>query len=146
MNKLFMHIGTYKTGSTALQQWLRINSNYLKSNDILYIPKSYNFLRKTINGDKNCNYIELKDVRQSLFKTSRKENNKTLVISSEHLSGDPKYGYIDSLAIARTMKEITSGLNLQIFIIVYLRRQDNFFESLYTEMIHQGGIMILNIF
>ncbi len=139
MNKLFIHIGTYKTGSTAIQEWLGINSDYLKKNDILYIPKSENFLRRTMDrGDANCNYVELKNVRQILLKAAKKKNNKTIVISSEHLSGGPRFGYIDSLTIAKTMKDITDSLNLQVFIIVYLRRQDNFFESLYTELIHSG--------
>src|SRR5690625_7585565 len=68
----------------------------------------------------------------------KKKQNLLYLIISEHFSGNPFIGFSNVHIIAETLWEITKDLDLDIYIIVYLRRQDDFIESMYTQSIHLG--------
>jgi hypothetical protein len=57
-------------------------------------------------------------------------------MSLEGFSGDQWNGYDNAEVIAENLGKMTEGLDVRI--IVYLRRQDNFLESLYTQGIREG--------
>jgi len=58
------------------------------------------------------------------------------LISWEGFSGSNKRGYQNARAVAECVREITQDYD--VYILVYLRRQDDFMESLYTQWIQQG--------
>ena len=59
------------------------------------------------------------------------------VTSWEGFSGNPRLAYQNANAVASMLRESTKSLDVRI--IVYLRRQDEFVESMYTQTIHEGG-------
>lgn len=133
--KLYIHIGTHKTGTTAIQKVLKENVKSLKKENITYIPlvdqtKKLKYVNKVERELVSSN----KKFLLSFFKKNKK--SKCFIWSFEGFSGDPLKGYNNSEVIAESLRKITQGINVKI--IVYLRKQDQFIESLYTQMIHQG--------
>lgn len=131
---VFLHIGTHKTGTTAIQHTLRDNQDLLGSNgyhfiarSLLYQPvqKLQGFAPDRIEREKR-NYHELI------------ENSKcgNLIFSYENFSGDLFNAYSDAPLWAQTLSSIFG--NHSVKIIIYLRRQDQFIESAYVQSIKQG--------
>lgn len=139
---LYIHIGTWKTGSTTIQYNLNLFKEKLKTENIIYLSEN----DKIVTDDRIIRNFE--KVEDDYVAGSRKKlkeiiqryegHNFKLVASAEEFSGDPFTGFNNVSAVAQNLKEITAGLNLDIKIIVYLRRQDDFVESLYTQSIHLG--------
>jgi len=145
---VFLHIGTGKTGSTAIQHSLSYNTNTLEKFDILY-PKI-----KTVTRDyglvdhnrlayaifDNRATVDLDKVKQQL--QSLATTGKTIVLSGEvfyMLPHERKYtNYNDYLIQKKEAIRKTAEL-LSCFdetkIICYIRRQDLWFESIYNEQV-----------
>jgi hypothetical protein len=135
--ELYIHIGTHKTGSSAIQNALHKSEAELKKEKIIYIHAVELF--KNIMKLKEPDDDIINSARTFLIKeTSRHKNKKEVkfVISFEGFSGNIEIGYTNSGIIAEILKGVTAGFDVKI--IVYLRRQDLFIESLYTQMIQQG--------
>lgn len=76
---------------------------------------------------------------RAILDLKRDENPHLKFISSaEEYSGNPFNGFKNVDAVAKNLYEITRGLDLDVSVIVYLRRQDDFFESLYQQSIRLG--------
>lgn len=130
MNKktIYFHIGTHKTGSTAIQKFLLDNENILKERKYIYslgIKNGINHmdlshdvgLWDSIELDPACNYIfSSEDFYFSFFR--EKENINLL----EHLKFQ-----------ANKFK------SHNIKVVIYLRRQDLFSQSLNNEIIKRHG-------
>ena len=129
MKNLYLHIGTHKTGTSAIQMTLHNINDTLKSMDYRWIEESYwlykRFTPEEINGV--VSYIE----SLTLFP------QRNLIFSSEGYSG----GLAHDVAIveqkAEILGKILSGFNVKV--ILYLRRQDQFIESMYSQGIHEGN-------
>jgi len=136
MKKLFIHIGTHKTGSTAIQNALGENRFKIRDDNIALLPVS-GLIARLGNASEYDSSIVCK-VREHIKKHASKVNKKinSYVISSETFSGNILYAYNNTNIVANILYEAT--LEFDVYIIVYLRRQDQFFESLYTQMIHEG--------
>lgn len=144
MNKLFLHIGTWKTGSSTIQYNLHGLRKKLEREGFFYLSKEN---KMVIDDGIIRNFTEIDDdyVQKSrekfkaILDQKRKENPQLSFISSaEEYSGDPFMGFKNAGAVAKNLYEITKELDLDISIIVYLRRQDDFFESLYQQSIRLG--------
>ena len=121
---LILHVGTRKTGSSALQRFLCKNEDLLKQHDIYYPPHGINE-----NGISSGHFV---DVLKKLYDQEQltehvrtifdlcKKNNYTLLLSSEILYSLPKK---------------THKLFPQAKIIIYLRRQDSYYEAQYIEYV-----------
>lgn len=144
MTKLFLHIGTWKTGSSTIQFNLHGLRKKLEKEGFFYLSKE----NKMVINDgiiRNFTQIEESYVKKSrekfkeILNRKRKENPQLNFISSaEEYSGNPFKGFKNAGAVAGNLHEITKGLDLDIKILVYLRRQDDFFESLYQQSIRLG--------
>jgi hypothetical protein len=135
--KLFIHIGTHKTGTTAIQSSLNESTSLLKMENIYYFPLSKNAIQ--LMTIKELNNKLIATCKKELFKFIKKIKNKNqikIIWSFEGFSGNPLLGYKNSKYIAESLRRITKEFETKI--IVYIRRQDIFVESLYTQMIHQG--------
>lgn len=142
--KLYLHIGTTKTGSTAIQNALRTSPERLLSANACFV-NSHQIIDTLLQGQVTSNELALKN--EELHKLARKEQAKkvhTLILSSESLVGDPMTGHGNAPEMARRLKELSKGFDTQI--ICYLRRQDSFMESLYAQTIHQGRIVSFDDF
>jgi hypothetical protein len=69
-------------------------------------------------------------------KMPNREPENPVVLSSEALSGMPTGGYQNSNVVYSMLRDATAQYNVKI--VIYLRRQDSFVESMYTQKIHEG--------
>ena len=159
---LYLHIGSPKTGTTALQECLAKNQNFLMQNKICYPPyrkghykisNAHSDLSRAIMSEylERNDVVDLKRYEPPIsvicnVKNIFKENNSnTLILSCESLfetSGFiewfPDSAYTKPLILGRrkyTMeyfKETFKEFNIKI--VCYLRRQDDYIESLYNQI------------
>lgn len=139
MTPLVLHIGSHKTGSTFLQNWLRKNSRHLRNSGIL-TPETImhnhriaseiaarNPKLETLHTRKAMT-IGLEEVLRQVCE-NKPDNYKHSVISSEFFFRmNPKLVY-----------EVLSELGFEIKTIVcFLRRQDRLLASSYAQEIKIG--------
>jgi hypothetical protein len=141
--ELFIHIGTHKTGSSAIQNALHKCEVELKREKIIYIHSNKLF-ESMINLEKlDQNVID--EAKKYILKIIKsKKPGLKYIISCEYFSGNPDIGYKNAVFVAENLRKFTNDFN--VYIIVYLRRQDLFVESLYTQKIQQGGSISFNDF
>jgi len=136
--KLFIHIGVHKTGSTSMQKFMMNNRSFLANESIIVLPKFPNFPNE---NDQNLRISWEKFEENSiLFLNYLSSNNssksKKYFLSYEGYSGN----YLDrsnAPQIARSLKKITNSFDTKI--IIFLRRQDLFLESIYKQIIQEGS-------
>ena len=127
---LFLHIGTSKTGTKSIQKFLEYNRENLKSQTFLY--PNYNdvfnrrsFVKALLNGDikKITGFI-----KEIIKQTD--SNTKNIIFSHEAL-------YFQLFEYQYVSKNLLLALSsiCQIKIIVFLRPQPDFIESLYKQYI-----------
>jgi hypothetical protein len=142
--ELYIHIGTHKTGSTAIRQALIQCREALRGQGVLYLPwdvrtfprESLSFMTMRMS-DQNAVHHLRKMLRQARGDQRRGDpEGPRLLMSFEGFSGDPSEGYRNASVIAEHLRRATEGFKTHI--IVYLRPQDEFIESLYTQQIHEG--------
>ena len=117
MGRLIIHIGTHKTGSTAIQHLLENNKVKLKK----------------------CKYQVLTgkdgDFSSDIEKMLKKDGN--YIISYEGLAGDmhSSYSKVDEKLAPFTVL----SSHYDITLIAYYREQIEFLEAIYCQYIHEGG-------
>lgn len=135
MADLLIHIGSHKTGTTTIQNALRELSKKKQYDNWTYIksPKSAANIMCSQQYDSSV----VSRFRHELQKKiGRKKPSEYWVLSSEALIGNPNQGYLNSGIAAKMLRDATQGYKVKI--VVYLRRQDDFAESMYTQNIHEG--------
>jgi hypothetical protein len=122
--KLYIHIGLHKTGSTSIQLFLNSNKEKIqKRHDIFYlpipkddiVPYQHRYLNKLMTND-------IIAFREIFVKNLSKSNS--FIISSECFM--EKETYANQLSQIKYLYDA-------IYIIIYIRRQDEWIESLYKE-------------
>ena len=149
--KAFLHIGTEKTGTTTIQNFLAKNRKHLLEDGYLYpsSPGQTNHIKLAILAMKSSKiqYIhkifDLKTPKQvTKFQSQFKKNFtrelsladfQTVILSNEHCSSQ--------LILKEDIERLKTFLNNffeDIKIIIYLRRQDKYLASLYSTAIQCG--------
>ncbi len=151
--KIYLHIGTEKTGTTSIQEFMARNKNKLLNRGILYsdiigFPNNTKLsvaLQDSSKVDDSRVYSgittkgKILNLRENLLHKLEDEikttNPNIFVISSEHLSSRlTQQDEIERLC------SFLKKLSNDITVIIYLRRQDKFFESLYSTAIKKGHV------
>jgi hypothetical protein len=138
MSDIYIHIGTHKTGTTTIQQALRSIPKTTRKKEgwqRIGMPETAGQLQQSERYDKPL----VAQLRRELDKSIRKNvghRADNVILSSESLSGFPVRGYVNNAPVCAMLRDATEHLNVKI--IIYLRRQDSFVESMYTQMIHEG--------
>lgn len=143
MKEIYIHIGTHKTGTTCIQKELSTYDKESISEGWKYIKSP----RCTKNFMTSTQYdITLVNKFKAEIDTAIKKEKSAqkFILSSEALSGNPCNGYLNSDVVSLMLKEATKGYHVKI--IIYLRSQDDFLESMYTQTIHEGGTSDFNTF
>lgn len=141
--QLFLHIGTHKTGSTAIQKALLKGKEKLRDEKIVYLPQLP--ARKNIETLSVLDSDIISSSREFVLREISKYPTSTrFVMSYEGYSGDVFRGYLNAEIVAESLRRITDGYEVKV--IVFLRRQDLFVESMYTQTIHQGQTWSFNNF
>ncbi len=134
MTTIYVHIGTHKTGTTAIQKFLFTNEDILREKGFLYPcsgrPEFPPFgQHKLAWSIKTNNSQKIDSEWNNLEQEIAEKKIENIIISAEDFST------FDVKQI-ETLKQRLS--NYKVKIIVYLRRQDRFLESLYLTTVANG--------
>lgn len=142
---LYIHIGSPKTGTTALQNFFAQNTSELVKHDICYpaykraakTPIHLEFSRLAVKEANNVlkgKALQKKSVARcdDFFKKIIEEAGScsNILISGEELF------YADDLSLFAKYKLYFTSIK----IVVYLRRQDEYLQSLYIQRFKKGKI------
>jgi len=141
----YIHIGQHRTGTTSLQNFLASNRKVLYEKGIIYPeflkPASSHFFAWYFGfGNRRLSSSENKQVEGVLQKTIRDalEHSKDVLISSEIL-----FSNIRKSSIKRIHKQFS---DFDIRIICYLRRQDEYILSFYTQYLKHGNTRDVDVY
>ncbi len=151
--QIILHVGTEKTGTTSIQSLLRTSYNTLAKNGVLFPqsigePCHIHLTACALGGEPNhpirnllglTNADDFKDFVEKT-KTGLKneiEINKAevLLISDEHIN--VHLSKIESLGAFKTLCEEFGDIKS---VVIYLRRQDEFRLSLFSEAVKAGNL------
>lgn len=143
MPKVFIQIGQHRTGTTTLQNFLAKNREVLYEKGIIYPeflkPASSHFFAWYYGfGNRKLHTGDSEKVASIIQKTIRGalEHSRDIVISSEVL-----FSNISKSALRKIRKQFR---NFDIKIICYLRRQDEYILSYYSQYLKHGNTMEIN--
>lgn len=149
--KLFLHIGSHKTGSTALQVFLTANRNSLLKEGILYpdigCPEFSRYGQHLLAWlfINNQGYLPVFEGNR-IEKSTLEEMNLIKEIKSAALSeginsiilSSEEFSVLESYEIDVLSKSL---VDFDVEVIIYLRRQDRYLESSYsTSVLYSGYI------
>lgn len=132
MRTFCIHIGTPKTGSTAIQRYSRDNYDYLKSKGLDFLIRrrrgAYNDLAIYLRGNHLEDAAKIgADIRSRIAASDA----QTFCLSSEMFASYRAQELKDALALDEAFN---------IKIIGYFRRQDRYLESSYKQKMKTGKI------
>lgn len=153
MKTLYLHIGTPKTATTSIQRFLEINEVMLDKAGYIYpifqlkypyVPLNRNghFLvgkiydeegKEDLKKEKSVFYTGIRFIHEAFEKCD------SVILSDENIwnvLGDSK---IDRFRILRELQKDAESCHYIIKILVYLRRQDYFATSLFSQHIKTGN-------
>ncbi len=133
MKTVFVHIGLHKTGTTTIQDYLIDNIEPLEAHGV-FVPFAHRNHNLTlwVNGQKNTQKRQNQWAR--LIRKINKSELDTTVLSSEFFSRD-----ISELEDWDDNFHSLIDHGYQVKFILYLRRSDKRFESLFIEAIKGGN-------
>lgn len=151
--RIHLHIGTPKTGTTSIQEYLSTNYSRLYHDGHL-VPKTsrncvanHTLLTNYCINKQNITSISirngiftkdaLKQFRKNFYQNLREEINsfqgETVIISNEQC-----YGRLSEVSELEKLKDLFNGLAEQITIIVYIREQSDMLCSFYSSQMKSG--------
>jgi hypothetical protein len=150
--KLILHIGTHKTGSTALQQFLAANPHSLSDLGIHYAAPPATVKASLLVHCLNTNdQRRIRDFFMSHIASVRRKGAHTLIVSAEGFYGmalvpalcrrQPCADLLDQdhVLISRLLASIPSDV-LDTKVVCYFRRPDHFAESWYNQQVKYGSL------
>lgn len=142
--KLYIHIGTHKTGTTSIQHNLRAKASTLLSERTQYIEVGKSL--KKLMFATSISDKDIFSIRNEVISTiSDNGGIQKYIMSWEGFCGDYMDAYANSSNIAKNLYNSLSPF-FEIKIIVYLREQTSFLESIFTQEIHAGAVTSFNDF
>ncbi|MDO4167469.1 MAG: hypothetical protein Q4D32_08700 [Eubacteriales bacterium] len=147
MKTLYLHIGTPKTGTSALQHFCAHNRRVLQEKGISYPDLGFRFpgIGKNRNAHflsyreylekKKRDYEAEKQIRaEGLQKLDAEfENYDTVLLSDEHIWNEPE---MDTKAVSELVQHF-AAIGVTVKIIVYLRRQDQVIQSYWAQKLKE---------
>lgn len=150
MKNIFLHVGQYKTGTTALQKYLLENMDYLETHGIFFCSSYRYFKSKRYhypNGslgfvfnflDKDMSWYETKqdEIELILEKTLQDIKNTicpTVLISSEHLFDIPTENL-------KKIRDLLTQVADNVYVIMYLRDLIPYVNSSYIQRVTAGNL------
>jgi len=133
---LYIHIGTHKTGSTAIQSFLTLNKNIMQEFGVLYPNKSENhYLITKELREKEKPFLDKETQLYKIFSEIREKKSNKYIISSEGFCES------DKILIPRLKDALKFfAIDFETKIIVYLRPQVSWFESSYQQIVKDQNV------
>jgi hypothetical protein len=140
MKKLYLHIGLGKTGSSAIQSWLSLNTDSLSDQGIDYadlVPQAKQGVATSGNG-----HILVRAFRDNDFDEVEKlicetyfysEENQVAIVSSENL-------HDVRLPKLKKMQEICAHNGIEISVIAYIRSVYERAYSSYVQSVKRTSV------
>ncbi|WP_444903962.1 hypothetical protein ACJJIU_01540 [Microbulbifer sp. CnH-101-E] len=140
MKKLILHVGLEKTGTSFLQQVFHLNKELLSSRGILY-PKTglegshHYWLAKGLGfhfQNEELDPLRLNGVVDQFFHEVSSSNSEKILVSSEH------FDFNLSKKLCSNLREVLK--DFEVCVILFLRNQIDYAQSLYMEHLKWGGV------
>ena len=136
MKTLYVHIGSPKTGTSAIQRFLHLNTRVLYEKGFIFrqMPFQTDFSHDYIGVGTNRNGYFLHETGTDYFKKGLGclsdwfREKDSIILSDEGL-----YNKAGRKGTESGLKEYADQNNIQVRIILYLRRQDELVESYYRQ-------------
>ena len=128
---IYLHIGTHKTGTTAIQLTLKDSVQTLQAKGFYY-DSVWNDIGYLLSARS-----PLKDEDITRLRSQADEYTQDVIISSEGFMGDPNTAYANIEAVASDAKKIFGDMK----VIAYYRPQVDFIESWYAHLVKDGGCL-----
>ena len=141
--KLWIHIGTHKTGTTSIEAFLKTNRKALARQGIglLTFPRdARRALREHAEGHEAAATNLANTLEHLITKQSRACANQpnTYILSWEGFCGNASKGYSDAHLMANALNVASKYCNLNPYIILYIRPQEEFISSYYSQTVKDG--------
>ena len=143
MDRLFLHIGLTKTGSSAIQSWLSANSEALAELDVSYADLNPAAKLDKIgpgNGEHIVRFLRIKDrgpemtdrrlgreIRRTYF-----DGMANAIVSAEAMTNA-------AAPRIRRLKRALEGLGVEVTVVAYIRSIYDHFWSGYQQLIKRSG-------
>ena len=140
---LWIHIGTHKTGTTSIEAFLKTNRTALADQGIglLTFPRdARRALREHAEGQEAAATNLANTLEHLITKQSRACTNQpnTYILSWEGFCGNASKGYSDAHLMANALNVASKYCNLNPYIILYIRPQEEFISSYYSQTVKDG--------
>ncbi len=133
MRKIYLHVGTQKTGSSALQLFFYINRDILAEEGIVY-PLEWGGQAVNQNGDQIGN-ISLLTSSHSYSDKEKADNFITLVNKYQCILLSAEGFFLKNPSMQSGWLQDVKNANIEIDIIVYLRKQIDYTLSRYNQSV-----------
>jgi hypothetical protein len=155
---IILHVGTEKTGSTAIQSILKDSYRELLSSGYLFPTNigepchikltacalgglNNSPIRKLLGIEEEETFRQFtENTRENLRSEIKKTNPKTLIISDEHINA-----HLAGAKLLAEYKRVIEQFGTVQVVIIYLRRQDYFRLSLFAEAVKSGNLTHFDI-
>lgn len=140
---LWIHIGTHKTGTTSIEAFLKTNRKTLADQGIglLSFPRdARRRLREQTESNETSGKILTHTLQHLITKQSRSGTRqpKTYILSWEGFCGNARKGYCDAPLMAEILSSATKFFDFNTHIMVYIRPQEEFISSYYSQTVKDG--------
>jgi len=136
--RVIVHVGVHKTGTLAFQEELRAHQIALRVRGIYFDWHQSRLLAMQLREQSPLPPAELDRQRQVVQDLITRNPEPIVIISKEDFAGNPLKGYGNIVDVLNDLKTILKPWPVDI--AVCFRRQDAFFESLYSQFLKGGGI------
>ena len=137
MKKIYLHIGYHKTGTTAIQALLTYNETFLNKKKALY-PVNCRIANNVKSGGPQIyahhllpKYIlsDAQNELEDLIAEINKSKAETIILSSEVFCQEFRTNEDNFVKLKSLFRDF------ELKIIIYLRPQEDLFESVYNQLI-----------
>ncbi|WP_417714147.1 hypothetical protein [Pseudophaeobacter arcticus] len=144
---LFLHIGHFKTGTTAIQEFLYLNPKLLRQHDLLYAKTKQEYSKHSDLAFSLYQAAGVKDllhgyakpetpqqVWAALFEELRASKRSRMIVSTEELM---RLGCFPQ-AVADLKQIVETAPDIDIKVIAYLRAPESHLRSWYNQLVKMG--------
>ncbi len=142
MNTLYVHIGTTKTATTAIQNFLVDNQELLKKKGYCYPLFPYHY--DEVSDKRNAHFLVaqiISDRQSGVFREGMDkilelfQTYPNIILSDEGIWSS---SYKQRMSTWKALKAEGKENGFRVKIIVYLRRQDTYLVSGWNQMVKSG--------